>query len=327
MTGRRKSTIVGQFVPHRIDLIESPAWRVLSLSARRVLDRIEIEMCHHGGHRENGRLPVTFDDFVRHGVRRNSVASAIREAVALGLVVVSEQGRGGNAEFRSPNKYRLTYICTKAANPAAKYPEPPTDDWKRIEMMDAAEHIAKMARDARNRPSKSTPAERKLATSKKQKSTPQNGTASPPISGVENLTYPPPISGGTGSVTKRGVLSISPEGASASCTLRPSFLGPPARGNLTPAFATPDDATAWFTRLELRQHQPGNAVVLAFPPMTGSTTEEEKTRSRFDKAASTRCLRTQPHARRPPPERSALTEDPVAHAARLERQRAEAERR
>jgi hypothetical protein len=145
MTGRRKSTIVGQFVPHRIELIESPAWRVLSLSTRRVLDHIEIEMCHHGGHRENGRLPDTFDDFVRHGVRRNSVASAIREAVALGLLVVSEQGHGGNAEFRSPNKYRLTYICTKAANPAAKYPDQPTDDWKRIETLEAAEHMADMA--------------------------------------------------------------------------------------------------------------------------------------------------------------------------------------
>jgi hypothetical protein len=62
--------------------------------------------------------------------------------------------------------------------------------------------------------------------------------------------------------------------ASRSETL--TSLGPPARGNLTPTFANPDDATACFTRLELRQHQPGNAVVLAFPPMTGSTTEEEK---------------------------------------------------
>jgi hypothetical protein len=30
MTGRRKSTIVGRFVPHRSDLLESPAWHVLS---------------------------------------------------------------------------------------------------------------------------------------------------------------------------------------------------------------------------------------------------------------------------------------------------------
>jgi hypothetical protein len=137
----RKSTIVGQFVPHRIDLIESPAWRVLSLSARRVLDRIEIEMCHHGGHRENGRLPVTYGDFERYGIHCHAIAPAIREVVALGLVVVTEQGCGGDSEFRKASKYRLTYIHTKAANPAAKYPDEPTDAWKRIETAETAEHI------------------------------------------------------------------------------------------------------------------------------------------------------------------------------------------
>jgi hypothetical protein len=83
MTGRRKSTIIGQFVPHRIELIESPAWRVLSLSARRVLDRIEVELCHHGGLRENGRLPVTYGDFERYGIHCAAIAPAIREVVAL----------------------------------------------------------------------------------------------------------------------------------------------------------------------------------------------------------------------------------------------------
>ena len=62
-TGQRKTNrhtkIVGQFAPHRIDMLRSPAWRVLSLSARRVLDRVEIEMGDHGG-TDNGRLPVTF---------------------------------------------------------------------------------------------------------------------------------------------------------------------------------------------------------------------------------------------------------------------------
>jgi hypothetical protein len=228
MSGSRKSTIVGQFVPHRLDLIESPAWRALSLSARRVLDRIEVELCHHGGHRENGRLPVTYGDFVRYGVRRNSVASAIRECVALGLVVVTEQGYGGNSEFRKASKYRLTYIPTRAANPAARYPDQPTDDWKHIGTVDAAEHIASMAR-----------APCSARSTRKQKSTPQNGTIPPPISGGENSQVPPPISGGTGSVTKRGVLSIFPCDPSCAST-----------------FATPDDATTWFTRLELRRHPP-----------------------------------------------------------------------
>jgi hypothetical protein len=30
------------FVPHRLSMLVSPAWMVLSLTARRVLDRIEI---------------------------------------------------------------------------------------------------------------------------------------------------------------------------------------------------------------------------------------------------------------------------------------------
>jgi hypothetical protein len=68
-----------------------------------------------------------------------------------------------NAEFRKASKYRLTYIHTKAANPAAGYPDEPTDDWKRIDTVEAAEHIASMARDARGRPPN---------TPKKQKSTP-----------------------------------------------------------------------------------------------------------------------------------------------------------
>jgi len=40
---RAKASITGQFVAHRIEMIESPAWRTLSLSGRRVVDRIEIE--------------------------------------------------------------------------------------------------------------------------------------------------------------------------------------------------------------------------------------------------------------------------------------------
>jgi hypothetical protein len=43
-------------------MLESAAYCELSLSARRVLDRIEIELAKHGGV-ENGRLPVTYDDF------------------------------------------------------------------------------------------------------------------------------------------------------------------------------------------------------------------------------------------------------------------------
>src|SRR5262245_52942341 len=106
MSRERRTKIGGQFAPRLIEMLRSPAMCALSLSGRRVLDRIEIEMADHGG-TENGNLPVTYGDFEAFGVHRHAVAPAIRECVALGFVEITARGRGGNAEFRTPSKYRL----------------------------------------------------------------------------------------------------------------------------------------------------------------------------------------------------------------------------
>jgi hypothetical protein len=142
-TGRRRrmrhNKIAGQFVPRLIEMLESPAFRVLSVSAHRVLARIEIENGHHGGF-ENGRLPVTFQNFIDYGMDRDAIAPAIRECSALGFVEVTQQGRAGNAEFRQPNMFRLTYVITKEA--AA------TNEWRQIETMEGAQALAIAARKA-----------------------------------------------------------------------------------------------------------------------------------------------------------------------------------
>jgi hypothetical protein len=135
-----RQSIDGPFAPRRIEMLESPAYRVLSLSARRVLDRIEIELARHAGN-DNGKLPVTYDDFVAYGIERRAVPLAIRECSALGLLEVTHQGRGGNAEFRSPNKFRLLYRHVDRATP--------TDEWKRIQTIEEAEAIAQAARVSR----------------------------------------------------------------------------------------------------------------------------------------------------------------------------------
>lgn len=122
MARPKPTQINGQFIAHRVEMLESPAWAALSFAARRCLDRIEIEHAHHGA-KENGNLPVTYGDFERFGVRRKSIAPAIRQLVKCGFVEVTHKGRGGNAEYRQPSRYRLTYIFTKAAAP--------TDEWKR----------------------------------------------------------------------------------------------------------------------------------------------------------------------------------------------------
>jgi hypothetical protein len=144
--GRWRQTIGGQFAPRRIEMLESPAYRVLSLSARKVLDRIEIELAHHGGC-DNGKLPVTYDNFQHYGIERHGIALGIRETVALGFVEITQQGHGGNAEFRCPSLYRLTYRHLDRAKP--------TDEWQGIQTMKQAQDIAKMARQAVKTPGRS----------------------------------------------------------------------------------------------------------------------------------------------------------------------------
>jgi hypothetical protein len=111
-TGRhrrqRHSKIEGAFSVRRIEMLESPAYRMLSLSAHRVLARLEIEHANHGGN-DNGNLPVTYEHFEEYALDRHAIAPAVRECVALGFVVITRPGRAGNAEFRIPTLYRLTY--------------------------------------------------------------------------------------------------------------------------------------------------------------------------------------------------------------------------
>jgi hypothetical protein len=140
---KRWNQIEGQWAGREIKMLESWPYRVLSLSAHRALTRIEIELAHHGGN-DNGRLPVTYDDFQDYGIDRHSIRPALSELEALGFIEVTDRGRAGNAEFRRPAKYRLTY---KGADR-----EPPTHEWRRIETKEQAEHVAKRARASRGSP-------------------------------------------------------------------------------------------------------------------------------------------------------------------------------
>jgi hypothetical protein len=151
-------------------MLASPAYRVLSQSAHRVLARLELELAHHGGS-DNGKLPVTFDDFVAYGIDRHSIAPAIREVVALGFVEITERGRAGNAEWRQPNKFRLTYRFVRG--------EDQTDEWRRFKSVEEARAVAQAARQERQHPVRKIPPagaetpHRKAHTPRWAKPTPQ----------------------------------------------------------------------------------------------------------------------------------------------------------
>jgi hypothetical protein len=136
-----KIRIDQQFASRTIEMLESPAYRVLSLSARRILDRLEIELAHHGG-KDNGKLPVTYDQFEEYGIDRQAIGPAIRELCVLGFIEITEAGRAGNAEWRTPNLFRITFRPMKGLKTYG------TNEWRRIETIEQAQQLAKAARCA-----------------------------------------------------------------------------------------------------------------------------------------------------------------------------------
>jgi hypothetical protein len=158
---RRQNRIDGQFIPHLVEMVQSPAWSILSRTARQVLDCIEIELARHGG-KDNGELIVTYDQFVAYGIHRQAIAPAIRELIALGFLEVTEPGRAGNADFRRPSKYRVTYRETNDA--------PPTHEWRPI----TKDHATMIAKGAR-RPGTNSAAPKKQNSSDGKRTEPSGG--------------------------------------------------------------------------------------------------------------------------------------------------------
>ena len=139
----KRYRIGGQWSPRLIEMLESPAYRVLSVSAHRVISRIEIEHASHGGS-ENGNLPVTKQNFMDYGMDHNAVAPAIREAEALGFIRM-KRGRGGNADHRQPNRFFLTFAHGRGSRAC-----PPTHEWRKIKTIEEAQAIADAARAAKD---------------------------------------------------------------------------------------------------------------------------------------------------------------------------------
>jgi hypothetical protein len=75
---RRRNRISEAWTSHTVSMLRSPARRVLSRAAQQFLDRLEIELCDHGGN-DNGRLPLTFADLVEHGIHRNSISVSVSD--------------------------------------------------------------------------------------------------------------------------------------------------------------------------------------------------------------------------------------------------------
>jgi hypothetical protein len=100
----KRNSVAQYFASRPVELIASPAMRVLSRAAHLALLRIELELRQHAGN-GNGKLFVTKEQFIEYGLHQDAIAPALRELDAIGIVIITVHGRGGNAEHRQPNRF------------------------------------------------------------------------------------------------------------------------------------------------------------------------------------------------------------------------------
>jgi len=146
-----------------VSLLQNPGWRILNLSARRVLDRIVVEHLNHVGIK-NGELPVTYQNFVDHGVDRHAIKQALTDLTALGFIKITRPGRSGNADFRQPTLYELT-ICHTISELSGQQ-VPATHAWRRVATLDDAKLRLQNARTPNQPHPKSHPTTSQGPTSK-----------------------------------------------------------------------------------------------------------------------------------------------------------------
>ena len=111
------------FVPHRLEMMLHPTWRLAPVPLRRMLERIEVEHLRHGGFK-NGELYVSWNQFVIASISRRKITPLNDLGEALGLLKVI-RAEDATYDLRAPNAYRLTYL------PSAKNAAP-TDEWKSV---------------------------------------------------------------------------------------------------------------------------------------------------------------------------------------------------
>jgi hypothetical protein len=203
MSIKRRNSINDQWSARRREMLESPAYRALSQSAHRVISRLELELCYHGGN-DNGQLPVTFEDFVDYGIERGSIAPALREGEALGFFRITDRGRAGNREYRAPNKFYLTFAVGRGSRK-----NPPSDEWRKIKTLEEAKEIARTARANKNQKAVAHGIRHAEREKEKQKTGAGKSHGSIGKSRTENGKGPIRGSHTTGSVGNPALLSIS----------------------------------------------------------------------------------------------------------------------
>ncbi|MDX0542049.1 hypothetical protein GOC91_03320 [Sinorhizobium medicae] len=120
----KKQRWLQAYIPHRLELLQSPAWQNAPRPLARLIERLEIEHLRHGG-QNNGELFVAYSQFVAYGVSKKSICRTLRLGEELGLIEVVRTEGLIRGDLRPPNGYRLTFV-------PAKNRTAPSDEWRGV---------------------------------------------------------------------------------------------------------------------------------------------------------------------------------------------------
>ena len=132
-TSLKKVKWVGkdQFIIHKRELLESEAWRGMSINCFKLINFLETRYLQNAGE-DNGYYVATYNQLIQYGMRIHAIKGAVQEAEKRGLVrsVLSDDVcRYGKYTYL----FRLTYLPqTVKKEDGSRYYLAPSDDWKRV---------------------------------------------------------------------------------------------------------------------------------------------------------------------------------------------------
>jgi len=109
------------------EMMASPLWLALSISARRIIETLMIENMSHAGC-ENGNLAATYAQLKARGVTERDIRPGFDELLACGFLrrtFHAPRVAGGG----DPSRYALTWLPTHRKKPNAAVA---TDDWRGV---------------------------------------------------------------------------------------------------------------------------------------------------------------------------------------------------
>lgn len=163
----KKWEMEGAYVRLPLHLLQSPAYRALTIPARGCLDFLMIEHLTHGG-AENGNLMAPYRQLAASGVRKDSISEALHMLEAFGVIERTQYGgrQGGRA---NASRYGLGWLPLRG--------EPvPRERYRKITVEQVAAHASELKREREAARSKRAA----LRLAEQNKRSPSNGGQTAP---------------------------------------------------------------------------------------------------------------------------------------------------